>query len=261
MKQKVYSQVNAIKKNTSSFLWIYGIHPVRAALLNPQREIHQILTTENALKRLSLNNISKKFIKMMEMVDKPKIDAIVGPDKVHQGIILRAKPLRTSSLDEIISLSNNKEQSVIILLDKITDPYNIGAITRSAFGFGALAVILGKDGSPDETGALAKAASGALEFIPIVRVTNLNRAINKLQKNGFWSTGLETEAKTNIYNEDLPNKCLFILGSEGRGIRQLVKKNCDTVVKLPITKELESLNVSNAATIALFEWHRQMKKR
>ncbi len=249
------------KKPAKEIIWLYGIHPVNAALTNPNREIISLMITENTIKKLRMDLLPDEIKNLISIVDKSKIDSIVGEDKVHQGIIVETKAQNNPELDDIIKICASKKYSNIIILDNITDPHNIGAISRSAYGFEATAIILPKNGAPLESGTMAKAASGALDLIPILRVTNLNRSINILQKNGFWSVGLESKAKTEISDEKLPNKCLLILGSEGRGIRKLVRENCDTFVRLPVSEDLESLNVSTAASIAMYEWQRQIRQR
>jgi len=249
------------KKPSKEVIWLYGMHPVKAALSNPKREIRSVFITENAIKKLRTDLLPNEITNLISIVDKPKIDSIVGEDKVHQGIIIETKAQKNPELEDIIKICSKTKYSNIIILDNITDPHNVGAIIRSAYGFKATAVILSKNGAPLENGTMAKAASGALELIPILRVTNLNRSINILKNNGFWSAGLESKAKTEISQEKLPNKCLLIMGSEGRGIRKLVRENCDTLVRLPVSEDLESLNVSTAASIALYEWQRQIRER
>ncbi len=260
-KKTLNQDLRKVKRTTSEIIWLYGIHPVKAALSNPKREIKSLLITENTIKKLNMDSIPSKINNLINIVNKSEIDSIVGEDRVHQGIILKTKVRENAHLDDIIKICSSKKYSNIVILDNITDPHNVGAIIRSAYAFGVTAIILSKNGAPQENGTMAKSASGALELIPIVRVTNLTRSINILKKNGFWSLGLESQAKKDISEEELPNKCLIIMGSEGRGIRKLVRENCDTFIRLPTNERLESLNVSTAASIALYEWQRQIKKK
>ena len=157
------------------------------------------------------------------------------------------------SLEEIIEMASDKERCHVLILDQITDPQNIGTIIRSAVAFNTLALIMQDKNSPLESGAMAKAAVGTLEHLPVARVTNLSRAIEKLKKAGFWVVGMDGYAKTTIDQLDKSGKTAIIMGSEGKGMRRLVEENCDIAVKLPMSELAESLNVAAAAAIALYE--------
>ena len=244
-----------MKKNKQKLpFWIYGYHAVVAALRNKNREKIEIRFVNNS-------EINKKdFINIpFKVVSKTELDSLLPSGATHQGVALLVKPLGTVYIEDITRKTLNKENSVILLLDQVTDPHNIGAILRSAAAFNADAVILPDANAPEETGALAKAACGALESIPLVRVSNLVRSIQDLKKNGFWILGLDGYARKFITDEKIPSKTVFVLGSEGTGMRRLTSENCDYTIKLPISDKMESLNVSNAAAIALYEFNRALK--
>ena len=188
--------------------------------------------------------------------DKKVLDSLVGRDAVHQGIVVKCAPLPTMDIKEILSRLKNLDRALIVVLDQVSDPHNIGAILRSAVAFNASAVIVPEAGVPGESGTLAKSASGALDIIPLVRVANLVRALQDLKKADFWCVGLDGYAKDYITDRKLPKKCVLILGAED-GMRRLTMENCDMVVKLPMNPEIESLNVSNAAAVAMYEWNRK----
>ena len=240
------------KKHTSpmekGFLWIYGQHAVEAALANPSRKKIKIKSVRPLSDSLT-HNIP------VEIVPRQDLDFLCSEEAVHQGIAMQVAPLEPVFLDDILNKNNNKE--VLLILDQVTDPHNIGAILRSAAAFNASAVILADAHAPEETPALVKSSCGGIEIVPLIRVPNLARAMETLKKNGFWILGLDGKAQKSISEEKLPDKTAFVLGSEGDGLRRLTEENCDLLIKLPISPKMESLNVSNAAAIALFEFNRQ----
>ena len=238
------------KTKSNSSLWLYGHHAVVAALQNPNREkILLKMTKESVLPEKIIGRTN------VQIVSRQEIDSLSGQNAVHQGLALQVKPLPQKTLDEI--LENIPNKAVILILDQVTDPHNIGAILRSAAAFDASAVIIPDACAPEESAVLAKSACGALEIVPLVRVTNLVRTMQQLKNAGFWCLGLDGYAKEYISDKKLPARTAFILGSEGDGMRRLTAENCDYTIKLPISDRMESLNVSNAAAVALYEFYRQ----
>lgn len=205
--------------------------------------------------------IAHTYLEMLEPADRSAIELLVGSDAVHQGIAALALPLTDLAVEDVVDTLSDAQKALVVALDHVTDPHNVGAILRSAAAFGAYALLVTKHNAPDETGVLAKSASGALEHVPIVRATNLSRAIESLQQGGFWVVGLDAEGESEIDCMALPDKCVLVLGAEGEGLRPGVRKVCDFVARLPMTGHMESLNVSNAAAIALFEWQRQKRAK
>jgi len=239
------------KSKNNGTLWLFGHHPVVAALQNPNRDKLLLkMTKDSALPSDLIQNVS------VQIVPRQEIDALAGPGAVHQGLALQVKPLQEPLLDDI--LEKVQDKSVVLILDQVTDPHNIGAILRSSAAFNALAVIIPDANAPQESAVLAKSACGALEVVPLIRVTNLVRAMQQLKELGFWCLGLDGYATQLIGDKKLPDKCAFVLGSEGDGMRRLTAENCDYTIKLPISDKMESLNVSNAAAIALYEFNRNI---
>ncbi|MBM3528979.1 MAG: 23S rRNA (guanosine(2251)-2'-O)-methyltransferase RlmB [Alphaproteobacteria bacterium] len=222
---------------------LYGWHPVLAALANPGRRIRRLLATENAARRLAEEAPSA----VQPEIVRP--DAIAGrlpSDAVHQGLYLEADPLPSPGIDAL------QPEGVVLVLDQVTDPHNVGAIFRSAAGFGARAIVLTARHSPEATGALAKAASGALEHVPLVTVQNLARALATLKERGFLVVGLDADGTEELAALPLKHPLALVLGAEGRGLRQLTRESCDRVARLDLPGEIKSLNVSNAAALALY---------
>ena len=236
-------------KTNSQGLILYGRHAVLAALENPARKIHKLVcTSENAVslraKYPNLNIIT---------ADKKDIDKLVSADAVHQGFALFCSELDNLSIEELCSMTENEQKCNVLILDQVTDPQNIGAIIRSCAAFGTKALIVQDKNSPQESGSMAKAAAGTMEMVSVVRVTNLSRAIETLKKNGFWVVGMDGYAKDNVDKIDKNTKLAVIMGSEGAGMRRLVEESCDITVRLPINPKVESLNVSTAAAVVLYE--------
>lgn len=246
-----------MKKNTAPAdgnFWLYGIHAVKEALENPRREIREFWVTMEGLKSLQLE---KSFLPLKPRIaQRQEIDRLLPSGSIHQGVALKTKPLSQPTLDELIEKEAKKEKSCLLILDQVTDPHNVGAILRSAAAFGCSAVILPTSGTPSESGSLAKSACGALETVPFLHVINLQRAMEKLQKAGFWCVGLDGKAEQTLSQITLPDKTVFVLGSEGDGLRRLTLESCDFLIKFPISPKMESLNVSNAAVLALYEFNR-----
>jgi len=223
---------------------IYGLHAVGEALANPKRKILRLLATENALRRLDPGEGAKsKF--SPEIVSPREIAQRLPADAVHQGVLLEALPLEPPMLEEL------EAQGVILALDQVTDPHNVGAILRSAAAFAVSAVIVPVRHSPAATGVLAKAASGALEHVPLVPVRNLAEALISLGERGFFRVGLDEGGDTTLDEVELKAPLLLALGAEGKGLRERVRQNCDVLARIDLPGKIKSINVSNAAAIAL----------
>jgi 23S rRNA (guanosine2251-2'-O)-methyltransferase len=223
---------------------LYGWHTVAAALANPRRRIRKLLLTENAARRLAEENIDTRV--SPEIVRPNLIDARLGPDAVHQGFLAEVDPLPAPGLDALPG------QGIVLVLDQITDPHNVGAIMRSAAAFAVNAIVTTARHSPEATGVLAKSASGALELVPLVTVQNLARALAELNEAGFLTVGLDSEGTENLGSAELREPLALVLGAEGKGLRQLTRQTCSMVARLDMPGEIKSLNVSNAAVLALY---------
>jgi 23S rRNA (guanosine2251-2'-O)-methyltransferase len=223
---------------------LYGWHSVKAALENPGRRIRTFMATENALRRLREENVPLRA--EPELVRPDAIAARLGPDAVHQGLLIEADPLPVRPLEEITP------EGLVLVLDQITDPHNVGAILRSAAAFAVKAVVTTARHSPEATGVLAKSASGALDIVPLVTVQNLARAMTALRERGFLLVGLDSEGDADL--SDLPVKAplALVLGAEGKGLRQLTRETCDRLARIDLPGAIRSLNVSNAAALALY---------
>jgi 23S rRNA (guanosine2251-2'-O)-methyltransferase len=230
--------------------WIWGSHPVRAALGNPARRIRRLLGTAEGLRGLG-GNLPPGL--RPELLERPRLDQILPKGAVHQGLALLAEPLPEPDLLPVAACVPGRP-AAMILLDQVTDPHNVGAILRSAAAFGAQAVVVTERHAPEVTGVLAKAASGALELVPLVRVVNLARALDQLGALGWWRIGLDGgAARTLAAVVPAERPIALVLGAEGSGLRRLTRERCDELARLPIRAEMESLNVSNAAAAALYE--------
>lgn len=246
------------RDNGAALLW--GMHAVRAAWLNPQRKILKLWATPSALENFESTRVQARDDLLLKRPDPKKAERIdldrLTPDgSVHQGIVAEVAPLPEPHLNDLISQDNPPD--VLIALDQVTDPHNVGAILRTAAAFGAGAVIMTERHAPSSTGVLAKSASGALEHMPQVHVVNLARAIEEMQQAGYWCIGLAEEGEQDLAAIKLNGKIAIIMGAEGDGLRQLTRKKCDQLARLPTGGPIGSLNVSNAAAVALYEVRRQ----
>jgi 23S rRNA (guanosine2251-2'-O)-methyltransferase len=223
---------------------IYGWHTVTAALRNPARRLRRLLATENAARRLADEGIELRITP--EIVRPSAIAERLTPDAVHQGLYLEADPLPSPAIEDVAA------KGVVLVLDQITDPHNVGAIFRSAAAFAATAIVTTQRHSPEATGALAKAASGALENVPLVGVQNLARGLTALKANGFLVVGLDGGGEADLAVLPLRTPLALVLGAEGKGLRQLTKETCDHVARIALPGSIKSLNVSNAAAVALY---------
>ena len=223
---------------------LYGWHTAVAALGNPARTIRHIWATENAARRLAETGTALPV--PPQLVRPDALAARLGPEAVHQGLLVEADPLPSLDLDEVPS------DAVVLVLDQITDPHNVGAILRSAAAFAVGAVVITARHSPEATGVLAKAASGALEYVPLAVVPNLARGLERLRTRGFRLVGLDSGAPENLATLSLPPPLALVLGAEGKGLRQLTRASCDALAHLDLPGTIKSLNVSNAAALALY---------
>jgi len=230
---------------------LYGWHTVKAALENPARRIRRLLATENALRRLADDGVALPV--KPELVRPDIIDARLRPDAVHQGLLAEADPLPAPTAAELAS------QGIVLVLDQITDPHNVGAILRSAAAFAVGAIVTTARHSPEATGVLAKSASGALELVPLVTVQNLARGMEDLRQRGFQLVGLDSAGEADLADLTLRAPLALVLGAEGKGLRQLTKTTCDHLARLDLPGEIKSLNVSNAAALALYVANRSLK--
>nr|WP_294518065.1 RNA methyltransferase [uncultured Rhodopila sp.] len=232
-------------------VWLYGHHAISAALANPARRLRRLLLTDEAEAAIS-KHLSPPWAVSPERVDRARLDLLLGRDVVHQGAALLADPLAPPSLQSVL-----EKPGVIIVLDQVTDPRNVGAIMRSAAAFGAAAVITQDRNAPEETGGLAKAASGALETLPLLRAVNIARTIIALKAANVWCIGLDASGKPLSGPAFADRRVALVLGAEGEGLRRLTKETCDEIAGLAIAGAVESLNVSAAASVALYELTRR----
>ena len=221
----------------------WGRHAVAAALANPDREIHRIWATREAAAALDFGSIPVVFS------DVADLGRMVPRDAPHQGVVAEVERLDDLLLADLLDQAEDRRP--LVVLDQVTDPHNVGAILRSAAAFNALGVVTQDRHAPPESGALAKAASGALETMPWVRVVNLARALEEMAEAGFWRIGLTGAAEMNLADALGPARVALVLGAEGEGMRHNTEAHCDALARLPIGG-IESLNVSNAAAIALY---------
>lgn len=231
---------------------LYGIHTVREALLNAKRKHRRLLVTENAFVRLSEDT---PMPIEPEVVKAEAITALLPPDAVHQGVYLETVRLPLLRLEKL------PQDKVIVALDQVTDPHNVGAIIRTSAAFDVGAILTTFRNSPDITGVLAKAASGALEHVPLVGVTNLGRALTELKDEGYQIIGLDSEAPEEMASLVLKLPVVLVLGAEGKGLRQSTRALCDHLARVELPGAIKSLNVSNAAAISLYAVHQALGAR
>jgi 23S rRNA (guanosine2251-2'-O)-methyltransferase len=233
--------------------WLYGLHAVQAALANPRRKLGRAVLTPRATETLGSKLLSRVRV---ETQDPGSIDRLLPPGAVHQGAALEAWPLKSRDLDEILDEAPSDGRRVVLVLDQLSDPHNVGAILRTAAAFGATAVIVQDRHAPPQSGALAKAASGALDLIPYLEVVNIARALDEMAERGFWRIALAGDGEQSLPEAVPAGDVALVVGSEGSGIRRLVREHCEASAFIPISGRMESLNVSNAAAIALYELRR-----
>lgn len=224
---------------------LWGKHAVAAALDNPERKVLRAWATREAA---AFMQFPKDL--PVTLAEAPDLARLVPHDAPHQGVVIEVEPLEEAWLDEL--LAGAGERALLLVLDQVTDPHNVGAILRSAAAFGAIGIVTQDRHSPPESGTVAKAASGALERVPWARVVNLARALEEIGEAGFWRIGLAGDAEAELAQALGPAKIALVLGAEGAGLRPNTREHCDSVARLPISDSVESLNVSNAAAVALY---------
>jgi 23S rRNA (guanosine2251-2'-O)-methyltransferase len=241
-------------------IWLYGVHPVLAALANPARRCHRLLLSVDAGRRHG-EELAAALAKRGSPAIEPEtalphaLDQALPAGAVHQGLALLTAPLADVALADLIAKApdGGAVRRLIVVLDQVTDPQNVGAILRSAAAFGAEAVLAPGHHAAPETGALAKAASGALEHVPYVQVGNLARCLEDLKAAGFWCLGLTGDAHQTLAKADPGGPLALVLGAEGSGLRRLTRESCDVLARLPTREPISALNVSTAAAVALYQ--------
>ena len=239
--------------------WIYGRHAVAAALNNPERRWYRLAVLTGQEQQAGTLIATAAAARLgndepIRVVDRSDFAALLPEGAVHQGLALAVEPLAEPDLEDLLRRAAILSgRSVVVVLDQVSDPRNVGAVLRSASAFGALAVVLPVHGSPPVSGALAKAASGALERVPLVRVVNLAHALDRLKEAAFWICGLDETASQTLAALDLGGRVALVLGSEGGGMRRLVRERCDYLARLPTRTQQSTINVSTAAAVALYE--------
>ncbi len=251
-----------VPARTKGGIWLYGMHPVLAAVANPRRRTLRVVVTpeHEATLGARLEVLAQGHpigAPPPEVMPRDALERMLPRGAVHQGVAALVDALDEPDIDDICRATENQHDARVIVLDQVTDPHNVGAVIRSAAAFGVAAVIVQDRNAPPATGTMAKAASGALERVPLVQVVNISRALDRLKQSGFWCVGLDAVATQAINESDLTGKVALVLGSEGEGLRRLTRERCDAMVRIPIAKGVESLNISNAAAVALYELARR----
>ncbi len=243
--------------------WIYGIHAATAAIANPARTIHHILVAGEAVGEVTaLIDTARAThggqVPSITVVAKDELEKPLPRGAVHQGVAAQVSELDPVDIEDILRAIENRPSARIVVLDQVTDPHNIGAILRSAAAFSVAAVVLPERHAPGASAVMAKTASGALERVPLVRVVNLARCLDRLKAANIWCVGLAGDAPQGLTQADLTGRIALVLGNEGEGLRRLTRERCDLLVRIPMANDgVESLNVSNAAAIALYELARR----
>lgn len=236
---------------------LFGRHAIRAALLNPDRRFRALWCLPDLAADLTAMIAERPAegmpVPQPEVRDRMELDTLLPEGSVHQGMAARVEPLPEVSIEEILMQIADDPKALLVVLDQVTDPHNVGAILRSTAAFGGAALVMQDRHGPPTTGVLAKTASGALDVVPVVRVTNLARALDAMKAAGFWCVGLAEQTDTTLADADLSGRTALILGAEGDGLRRLTRETCDMLVKLPTVEPIGSLNVSAAAAVALYQ--------
>lgn len=237
--------------NNKENIWIYGKHAVMAVLDNPMRKITRIMLTKSAHDEIKDMPSFKDLRVRCEIVDGSRISGVIGKDALHQGCAVLASQAARMDTKSLIKSLKDKKRSLIVALDHITDPHNVGAIIRSAVAFGCDGLLTTKDNTGIDNPTVAKSASGGLEHIDVVSVANLVMALKEFKEAGYWVVGMDMDTKEDITKIRGFDKVVLVMGSEGEGLRRLTHENCDIIMKIAMDPRMESLNVSNAAAIAM----------
>jgi 23S rRNA (guanosine2251-2'-O)-methyltransferase len=237
--------------------WLYGRHPVAAALANPGRRWRRLTVlaaqAEEAGELIAAARAARSGDgEAIRIADRDGLAALLPEGAVHQGLAIEVEPLDPADLDDVLRAAHGAARALVVVLDQVSDPQNVGAVLRAAAAFGASAVVVAAHGAPPATGALAKAASGALDLVPLIEEVNLARALDRLKEAGFWCCGLDEHAPQLLAEIDLGPRVALVLGAEGTGLRRLVREHCDHLARLPTSAAMPSLNVSTAAAVALY---------
>ena len=236
---------------------IFGMHPAEAALSNPRRKIRHAYLTDNASAKLAPLLASRAIA--ITPATPAELDALLGGGAVHQGVVLDTEPLSQPGLDEFLERLPAGAPSMVVMLDQVTDPHNVGAVLRSAAAFGAAALIVQARHSPPLSGTLAKTASGALEYVPVIEAVNLARSLDALKEHGFHCIGFDSEADQQFGADSIgANRVALVFGAEDKGLRRLIREGCDSLYALSAPGPIKSLNISNAAAIVFYEAARQI---
>jgi len=246
-----------VRRGAESGLWLYGQHAVLEALANPKRRCSRLLATAEVREKLG-NRLSQLVERRsdgltLRLAARDELAPLLPPGAVHQGLALAVEPLAQPSLAALLTSLPNTGRQVVCALDQVTDPQNVGAILRSAAAFGVAGLLTTRRNAAPESGALAKAASGALERVPYLQVGNLAQALESLKNEGFWVMGLASEGSDSLPISNPGDRVTLVLGAEGEGLRRLTRERCDLLLRLPTRPPLDQLNVSNAAAIAFYE--------
>lgn len=245
----------------ADFEEIYGIHAVIAALNNKQRNNQKLIISSNLSEKFAS---FKKIVKEIKIIPNNQFNKIYNDKIKHQGVILITSKLMQPTIENIINSSKKKNNNLILILDQVSDPQNIGSIMRSCALFNCYSIVVTKNNAPNITSSMIKAASGAFEVVNYIKVTNIVQTIKKFKQNKYWVVGLDSSANKFISHSQLPENCVLVVGAEGKGLRNLTIKECDMILKIPISikknLKIESLNVANASTIALYEHYKLINK-
>lgn len=256
MNHKRHAARQGRPSGTTGGEWIYGAHACQAALANRRRTVRRILILAKVANRW--DKLAKERGLAPEITDEARLAQMLGPGAVHQGVAILAEPLPPPDLEEVLAAA--KPPRLLVVLDQVTDPHNVGAILRSAAAFGATAVVVQDRHSPPLSGVLTKTASGAADIVPYIPVVNISRTLADLTEQGFTVAGLAEEAERTLAETDMNGDAALVFGAEGEGLRRLTREYCDVLVKLPTAPAMPSLNVSNAVAIALYDLAGRRKK-